>query len=73
MTIEAGQLRRWNEVSGERGRFLVIRTGGKFLAQGSRAGDKPEDHWEILTAAGLSTGWGTTLLMDLSEPLDAAG
>ncbi len=74
MTIEAGQLRRWRvNIHGLEGGFLVIRSQGMCYRQGTRRGDKMEEHWEILMPDGIMGGWSKRLLEELSEAIDAAG
>lgn len=78
--IELGQLRRWKEdfaprvqsmrTRGEAGVFLVASHMGKFYANGSRAGDPPEDHWQIMMGEAIHSGWSSSLLEDISEVVD---
>ena len=80
--IELGQLRRWKEdfdmrgksmrIRGEAGVFLVASHMGKFYANGSRAGDPPEDHWQIMMGETIHSGWSSSLLEDISEAVSGA-
>lgn len=67
MSVHLGQLRKWHHpVEGQSDFFVTVRRIGKFIPNGSGAGNPQTDHWDLLHDGRISTGWPEDLIEEES-------